>query len=89
MGKLPQPLSSRGICYTRRRIKSVAGNNMNQETFEKEIAMCRGLYKKSNGKCNWGECRKCGVIPLLYKLSKGKIYEKEDEIKKLKQAVLQ
>ena len=65
------------------------GNNMNKETFEKEIAMCRELSKKNGGKCDWGECEKCGVIPLLYKLGKNEIYEKEDEVKELKRVMLQ
>ena len=49
---------------------------MNYEIFEKEIAMCQNLNKKNNGHCDWGECDKCGVIPLLYKLGKGELYEK-------------
>jgi hypothetical protein len=62
---------------------------MEKETFEKEIAMCKSLSKKNDGKCNWGECNKCGVVPLLYKLHKGEIYEKESEIAELKKSVLQ
>jgi hypothetical protein len=65
------------------------GNNMEKETFEKEIAMCRELSKKNGGKCNWGECEKCGVIPLLYKLSKGEFYESQDGAEKIKKAALQ
>jgi hypothetical protein len=61
---------------------------MNQEIFDKEIGMCRELYKKNDGRCNWGECEKCGVIPLLNKLVNGKIYEDAAEIKDLKQATL-
>ena len=57
---------------------------MEEETFEKEIATCKELSKKNGGKCNWGECEKCGVIPLLYKLGKGKLYEDRDEIKKIR-----
>lgn len=62
---------------------------MDQEIFIKETGMCRELSKKNGGKCNWGECAKCGVIPLLYKLSQGKIYEKEDEIKGLRRITLE
>jgi hypothetical protein len=65
------------------------GNNMEKEIFEKELLMCRDLSKKNNGKCKWGECDKCGVIPLLYKLYQGKIYDKEDEVKGLKRSALQ
>jgi hypothetical protein len=61
---------------------------MEIEIFEKEIAMCRELSKKNSGKCNWGECAKCGVIPFLYKIGKGEIYESCDEVKKLKDSVL-
>jgi hypothetical protein len=57
---------------------------MEKETFEKEIAMCRKLSTKNGGKCNWGECEKCGVVPLLYKLGKGEFYENKDEIEKIK-----
>jgi hypothetical protein len=62
---------------------------MEKEIFDKEIAMCQKLSKENSGKCMWGECAKCGVVPLLYKLGKGEFYEKEDEIKSLKQSVLQ
>ncbi len=61
---------------------------LEEETFEKEFLMCQGLSKKNGGKCNWGECEKCGVIPLLYKLAKGEVYEKEGEINKLKNNIL-
>jgi hypothetical protein len=37
----------------------------------------------------WGECEKCGVIPLLHKLAKGKIFEGEAEVKELKRNTLQ
>lgn len=70
-------------------IRSVVENNMKKEIFEKEIAMCRKLSKKNGGKCNWGECQKCGVVPLLYKLGKGEFYENKEEIEKIKKSVLQ
>ena len=62
---------------------------MEKETFEKEIAMCRELSQKNGGKCGWGECEKCGVVPLLYKLGRGEFYENKDEIDKIKKAVLE
>lgn len=62
---------------------------MRKEIFDKEIMMCRELSKKNGGKCNWGECAKCGVVPLLHKLFNGRIYEKEDEVKELKKITLQ
>jgi len=61
---------------------------MDKETFDKEINMCKELFRKNGGKCNWGECEKCGVIPLLYKLANGKIYEKEAEVENLKHKIL-
>jgi len=62
---------------------------MDEEIFEKEKGQCRDLSKKNGGRCNWGECAKCGVIPFMYKLAEGKIYEKEDEVKELKREVLE
>ncbi len=61
---------------------------MEQELFEKEINMCRELSKKNGGRCKWGECDKCGVIPLLLKLYKGEIHENTDEIKRIKDNIL-
>lgn len=62
---------------------------MEKETFEKEIEMCQKLSKKNGGKCNWGECQKCGVVPLLYKLGKNEFYEDGDEVERIKEVVLQ
>lgn len=62
---------------------------MEKEVFEKEIAMCRKLSQKNDGKCNWGECEKCGVVPLLFKLGKGEFYEDKEEIEKIKKTALQ
>ena len=70
-------------------LKSAMENNMEKEIFEKEIAMCRKLFKKNGGKCNWGECEKCGVILLLYKLCKGELYENKNDIKRIKKTTLQ
>jgi len=61
---------------------------MEKEIFEKEIAMCKKLSRKNGGRCNWGECEKCGVILLLYKLGKGEIIEEESAIKELKAKLL-
>jgi len=57
---------------------------MEQELFEKEINMCRELSKKNGGRCKWGECDKCGVIPLLYKIGKGEFYDTPDDIERIK-----
>ncbi|PIP27030.1 MAG: hypothetical protein COX30_04120 [Candidatus Moranbacteria bacterium CG23_combo_of_CG06-09_8_20_14_all_39_10] len=60
---------------------------MNKKTFEKEIGMCRELFKKQKG-CNWGKCQDCAVIPLLYKLYEGEVVEDKREVKKLKDKIL-
>jgi hypothetical protein len=60
---------------------------INEETFGRELDMCKKLSRKKEGKCNWGECAKCGVVPLLYKLHKGELYEKEEEVKVLKENI--
>lgn len=61
---------------------------IDEETFERELGLCKKLSQKREGKCNWGECAKCGVVPLLYKLHKGELYEEEKAIGKLKDAML-
>lgn len=60
---------------------------MEKNTFEKEISMCQRLNRDNDGKCNWGECDKCGVVPMLYKLFKGEIKETSEEISSLKEEV--
>lgn len=61
---------------------------MDQKTFESEIAMCQILNKKHSGKCNWGECDKCGVIPMLYKLGKDEFYDNPADVENLRKTVL-
>ncbi len=63
-------------------------NIIKKEVFDKEIALCRMLSKKHKGKCGWGKCKNCGVIPFLYKLHKGKLLEKPVELKKIKNKIL-
>jgi hypothetical protein len=63
-------------------------NVIKKKVFEREIALCRRLSKENRGKCGWGKCQDCGVIPLLYKLYKGKLLEDPAEIKKLKRKFL-
>ena len=62
---------------------------MTEEVFEKEIAMCCDLNKKNGGKCAWGECKTCGVIPLLYKIHKGIFLETEEEISRVKKEIFE
>ncbi len=63
-------------------------NIIKKDIFDKEIALCRMLAKKNKGKCGWGKCKDCGVIPFLYKLHKGKLLEKPAEIKKAKSKII-
>jgi len=59
-------------------------NIISKKIFEKETEMCKKLAQENGKKCNWGECDRCGVIPLLYKLHEGKLLEDKTEIKKVK-----
>ena len=63
-------------------------NKISKEIFEIEINMCKKLFQDEGKKCNWGECDKCGVVPLLYKLFKGKLLETDSEIDELKSKIL-
>ncbi len=65
----------------------LASDIINEETFVREVHLCRKLSEKKNGRCCWGECDKCGVFPLLYKLKYGVILEDADSIKKAKDLV--
>ena len=58
-------------------------NVIGKEVFEREMALCKQLSSTS-GKCGWGECERCGVIPLLYKLHKGILLEDPDAIREIK-----
>ncbi|HCP08921.1 MAG TPA: hypothetical protein DIT25_03945 [Candidatus Moranbacteria bacterium] len=56
---------------------------LSKKIFEKEIAICKEQHEKKKS-CNWGKCKDCGVVPLLYKLHKGVLIEDKKEIAKLK-----
>ena len=58
------------------------------DVFEQEIAMCRKLSKENSGKCGWGVCETCGVVPLLYKLHKGELLEDPKKIKNAKKDII-
>jgi hypothetical protein len=62
--------------------------NMDNEVFLKEIAICKKMFKKNGGRCKWGECDKCGVIPLLYKLGRGEVLDDKADILRIKNDVL-
>lgn len=36
-----------------------------KEVFDRETALCKNLFQGNAGKCSWGVCENCGVIPLL------------------------
>lgn len=63
-------------------------NIIKKKVFDRELALCKMLSKDNKGKCGWGICKDCGVIPLLYKLHKGKLLEKPVEIKKTKSRII-
>lgn len=63
-------------------------NIIKKEVFDREVALCKQLAKENKGKCGWGKCKNCGVIPLLIKLHKGKLLEKPSEIKKIKSKLI-
>lgn len=65
----------------------VEKNIIDKGVFNREIALCRKLSKENKGKCKWGECKKCGVIPFLYKLHKGKLLEDPNEINRVKDKI--
>ena len=62
-------------------------NIIKKKVFDREIKLCQMLSKEHRGKCGWGRCKDCGVIPLLYKLYKGKLLEKPAEIRKAKSRI--
>ena len=59
-------------------------NVIKKDVFEREVLLCKNLSKENGDKCNWGVCKKCGVLPLLHKLHKGVLLEKPKEIKEMK-----
>jgi hypothetical protein len=63
-------------------------NIINKEVFEREAELCRKLHKENNGKCCWGSCDSCGVIPCLYKLYKGEVIDEKDKVNAPKERFL-
>lgn len=63
-------------------------NIIHKEVFRRELALCRELSRENGGKCGWGKCKDCGVIPLLYKLHEGRLLEDSDEIKRAKDKIV-
>ena len=63
-------------------------NIIKKEVFKREIALCQMLSKENRGKCGWGRCKDCGVIPFLYKLHKGQLLKDPVKIIKIKKKIL-
>lgn len=62
-------------------------NIVKKEIFNREILLCQQLAKENKGKCGWGKCKDCGVVPLLWKLHKGELLE-DNRIWKTRNKVL-
>jgi len=56
-------------------------NIISKAVFDRETELCKMLSKDNKGKCGWGRCKDCGIIPFLVKLYQGILLEKDDEIK--------
>gem|GEM_PF-487612 len=63
-------------------------NIIKKDLYEREIVLCKKLFKENKGGCNWGRCKECGAPLLLYKLYKGQLIEKPDQVKKFKNKIL-
>jgi hypothetical protein len=63
-------------------------NVIKKPVFDREIELCRQLAKENKGKCGWGKCNDCGVIPLLWKLHKGELLTDKDELVEVKKKML-
>jgi hypothetical protein len=62
-------------------------NLITSTVFKRELELCRNLSHENGGKCGWGKCKDCGVIPLLYKFHKGMLLEDAKDIKSAKEKV--
>lgn len=61
--------------------------SISKEIFEKEISMCKFLYKEKKG-CNWWKCENCWVPLLLHKLYNWEVIEDSQKIKEFKDTIL-
>ena len=55
-------------------------NIIDKKVFVREISLCQVLSEEGKGKCGWGICKSCGVVPLLVKLHEGKLLEGKEDI---------
>jgi len=58
---------------------------IDQDLYNQEIQICREHKKK--GGCSWGQCKTCGVIPLLYKLATGEVVDDNEKLKEMKEEI--
>lgn len=63
--------------------------SLSEEVFLRETAMCRKLHGENGGRCHWGECSSCGVIPLLHKLCRKELLEDKQEVAEAKRQVFE
>ncbi len=63
-------------------------NVISEEVYEREMQLCKNLSFENWWKCGWWVCKDCWVLPLLYKLHKGKLLEDPECIKKFKNEIL-
>jgi hypothetical protein len=61
---------------------------LSKKVFVRETMLCETLSKVNKGKCGWGKCKSCGVIPLLVKLYQGRLVEEVEEITSIKKRYL-
>lgn len=67
---------------------SLKKNIIDNDVYEKELQLCKNLSSENDGKCGWGVCKDCGVIPLLQKLHKGELLEDPKLIKEAKNKII-
>lgn len=61
---------------------------ISKSIFEREVLLCQKLNIENKGRgCNWGKCKDCGVIPLLYKLHKGILIEDKKELENIRKEI--
>ncbi|MEK7123113.1 MAG: nucleoside deaminase [Patescibacteria group bacterium] len=76
---LVQPRAEDLTCKT-----DLTPGSIDEEIFNREIALCKKLSKENDRGCCWGKCADCGVLPLLVKLHKGIVIDDQEELAKLK-----
>lgn len=63
-------------------------NIIKKEVFDRELELCKKLAKENKGRCGWGVCKQCGVLPLLIKLHQGVLLDKPEDISAVKYNLL-